>query len=117
MGGDLVVFGFSSMDGFHVEGMAEDEGDVLLCAEVSDPVPGEHTFDSDGNVLAVGVDEVEKGCWVSIDVLVKAYLAFVIKDADVHFFGMKVDSAIKLVLFGVKSHMGFLLSMVYGFVV
>jgi len=51
------------------------------------------------------VDEVEKGCWVSIDVLVKAYLAFAIKDTDVHFFGMKVDSAIKLVLFGVKSHM------------
>jgi len=29
----------------------------------------------------------------------------VVYDTDVHFFGMQVDSAIKFVLFGVKSHM------------
>jgi len=38
-----------------------------------------------------------------------------IQDADEHFFGMKVDSTIKFVLLGVKSH-GFLLLMGYGFV-
>ena len=54
MGVDLVVFGFSSVDGFHVEGMAEDEGDGLSRAEVSDPVPGEHALDSHDDVLSEG---------------------------------------------------------------
>ena len=35
----------------------------------------------------------------------KAYLAFGIEDTDVHLFGMQVDSAIILVLLGVKIHM------------
>ena len=29
----------------------------------------------------------------------------ILQDAEIHFFGMKVDSAIKFVLFGVKSHL------------
>jgi hypothetical protein len=33
-----------------------------------------------------------------------SFLCF-IKDAEIHFFGVKVDSAIKFVLFGVKSHL------------
>jgi hypothetical protein len=36
---------------------------------------------------------------------VKANLALGIKDTDVHFFSVKVDSAIILVLFGVEFHM------------
>ena len=54
MGVDLVVFGFSSVDSFHVEGMAEDEADAFSRAEVSDPVPGEHTLYSDDDVLSEG---------------------------------------------------------------
>jgi len=54
MGVNLIVFGFSTMDGFHVEGMTEDEGDVLVGAEVSDPVPGEHAFHRDHNVFPEG---------------------------------------------------------------
>ena len=42
---DSVVLGFTSMDGFHVEGVAEDEGDVFAIAEISEPVPGEHALD------------------------------------------------------------------------
>jgi len=35
---------------------------------------------------------------------VKHNFSCVVEDTDIHFFGMKVDSAIKFVLFGVKSH-------------
>jgi hypothetical protein len=35
------------MDGFHIEGMTEDEGNVALCAEVGDSVPGEDTLHRD----------------------------------------------------------------------
>ena len=42
---------------------------------------------------------------ISDKISVQFDLTFVIKYAEIHFFGVKVDSAIKLVLFGVKSHM------------
>ena len=40
VGVDLIIFGFASMDGLHVESVAQDEGDALLGAQVSEPVPG-----------------------------------------------------------------------------
>jgi hypothetical protein len=113
-GVDLIVFSFSSMDGFHVEGMAEDEGDVFLGTEVGDPVPGEHAFYGDHDVLTKGSNDTEKGFRVCVDVLMNPDIASGIKDADKHIFGMQVDSTIKFVLFGVKFHIGFLLLMGYG---
>ena len=38
-------------------------------------------------------------------VLVQPDFPRLIEDAEVHFFGMQVDSAIKLVLFGLESHL------------
>jgi hypothetical protein len=39
-----------------------------------------------------------------MDVLMNPDIATGIEDADKHIFGMQIDSTIKLVLFGVKSH-------------
>ena len=39
MGVDLVVFGLTPMDGFHVQGMAQHEGNALASAEVGQPGP------------------------------------------------------------------------------
>jgi hypothetical protein len=102
------------MDRFHVKGMTENEGDVLLGTEVSDPVPGEHAFDSDHDVLAEGSNGTEKSFRVCVDVLMNPDIATGIEDTDKHIFGMQIDSTIKLVLLGVKSHIGFLLLMGYG---
>lgn len=52
VGIDLVVLRLSAMDGFHVEGMAEDEFDTFLAAQVGKPVPGEHAFHADHQVVA-----------------------------------------------------------------
>jgi hypothetical protein len=56
--------------------MAKNKGYVFLNTKIGDPVPGEHAFNSDGNVLAVRFDEFEEGCRVSFDVLVDPNLAF-----------------------------------------
>jgi hypothetical protein len=77
---------------------------VVFNTQISDPVPGEHAFYSNHDVLPEGSDDAKKGPRVRIDVLVNPDVAPGIKDADKHFFGMKVDSTIIFVLFGVKSH-------------
>jgi len=77
----------------------------VLDTEVSDPVPGKHALDSHDDILPEGCQDMEKRFRIGSDVLVKAYLAFGIKDTDVHLFGVQIDSTIVFVLLGVKSHM------------
>jgi len=60
VGIDFIIFGFSSVDGFHIQGMAKDKGDILSGAQIRDPVPGEHAFHGDHNIFPEGVYEVEK---------------------------------------------------------
>jgi len=105
MGVNFIVFCLAAVNGFHVEGMAEDEGDALIGAQIRDPVPGEHAFHGDDEILPIRGYDAEKDCTIGFYVSVQPYFSGFIKDADIHFFGMKVDSAIKFVLFGVKSHM------------
>jgi len=94
--------------------MAENEGDVFLGTEIGDPVPGEHAFYSDHDVLTEGSDDAEKTFRVCVDILMNPDIASGVEDTDKHILGMQIDSTIKLVLLGVKSHIGFLLLMGYG---
>ena len=41
------------MDGLHIEGMAQDEGNPLVGAEVGQPVPGQETFDAHDHIFPV----------------------------------------------------------------
>lgn len=93
------------MDRFHVEGMAENEGDVLLETEIGDSVPGEHAFDRNHDILTEGRNDTEKSFLVCVDVLVNPDIATGIEDTDKHIFGMQVNSTIEFVLLGVTSHM------------
>jgi len=104
VGIDLVVFGLAAVDGFHVQGVTEDKGDTMLFTEIGDPVPGEHAFHRDHNILPEGFYDLEEDFAIGFDVSVQSDLPCFIEDAEIHFFGMKVDSAIKFVLFSVKSH-------------
>jgi hypothetical protein len=61
VGVDPVVFALAAMDSLHVEGVAENEGDLLLGAEISKPVLDEHAFDPDDDILPVGLDGFEEG--------------------------------------------------------
>jgi hypothetical protein len=93
------------VDRFHVEGMAENEGDVLLDTEIGDPVPGEHAFDSNHDVLTEGSNDAEKSFRVCVDVLMDPGVTSGVDNTDKHILGVQIDSTIKLMLFGVEIHM------------
>jgi hypothetical protein len=49
------------MDSLHIEGMAQDEGNPLLGTEIGEPIPDEHAFDGDDDILPVGFNGLEEG--------------------------------------------------------
>jgi len=92
------------MDGFHVEGMAEDKLDTFLATEIGEPVPGKHAFHADYQVVAERRNRLEKVFRRAGNVAMQKHIAFCIQDAEKHFSGMKVDSAVVFVCFRVESH-------------
>ena len=66
--------------------------------------PPEDAFHSYDDIFTKWLYGPQKEIPVGFHVLVEPDLTGAVKDADIHFFGVKVDSAIKFVLFGVKSH-------------
>jgi hypothetical protein len=69
------------MDGFHIEGVTEDEGDVLLCAQISDPVPGEDAFNGHHDIFSVSFDGFKKGPWIRSDIALEDNASFLVEDA------------------------------------
>jgi len=81
VGVDPVVFAFAAMDSFHVEGVAEDEGDLLLGAEISKPVPDEHALGRDNDVLPVGCYGPKEASGVALRFLWRTVLPSSYKNA------------------------------------
>jgi len=102
---DLVIFCFAAVDGFHVKGMTQDKGNPFLDTKIGDPIPGEHALHGDDNVLPERVNGFEEDLTIGDKVSVQSDFSCLIQDAEIHFVGMQVDSAIKFVLFGVESHL------------
>jgi hypothetical protein len=103
---DLVVlFHLRAVDRFHVQRVAEHEGDVELLAQIGDPVPAEHALDRDDQVLSVGGNGCFKGAGVGGQILVHENRTVVILDAEVHRPCVQVDAAVVLVVLFVKAHM------------
>jgi hypothetical protein len=92
------------MNGLHVEGVAQDEGNPLVGAEVGEPIPREDAFDTDDKIFPIGGNRLEKRLWACLYIPMDQYLSILVQDADVHGTGMQIDATVKLVLFGVKSH-------------
>lgn len=90
------------MDGLHVVGMAEDEGDVLVGAEIGDPVPAEETLDADDQVVSIGLDEVEKAIGLAGDLSVNDLFAVSIEDTDVHVARVQVDPTVVPMVLGIR---------------
>jgi len=51
---------FAAVNGLEIEGMGQDEGKAGLLAGIGEPVPAEHAFGADGQVVAVGRNELEE---------------------------------------------------------
>jgi len=92
------------VDGSHVESVAEDEGNIFFIAEVSEPVPGEHAFDGNDDVVSVRSNGFEEGIGLSVDILVEQCGAVLVEDTEIHGSGVKVDAAVKFMLLCVESH-------------
>jgi hypothetical protein len=92
------------MDGFHVESVAEDEGNPLPRTRVGEPVPGEHALSGDDEILAIRGDELEERLWVSTEVLVDSDGSGMVEDTDVERPRVEIDAAVELMLLGVESY-------------
>jgi len=92
------------MDGFHVKCMTKDKRNGFPVTQIGQPVPDEHAFDGDDDVLPVGLNGPEKRFRIGFKVFVKHGVAFLIQDTDVHGSGVQIDAAIILVLLRVESH-------------
>jgi hypothetical protein len=85
------------MDGFHVKGMAEGEVDFFSATQIKKPIPGKHALHAYHQPFLERRDNFEKFFGATVDVAMEQDVTFPIKDTDVHFLGMKVDSAVMFV--------------------
>jgi hypothetical protein len=103
VGIDRVVFGLATMHGLHIQGMAEDKRHPFLSAQVSKPVPSEHTLDGD-DIVPIRGNGPEQRVWTGFHILMHENVASLVQDADVHRPGVEINPTIRLMLVGVKSH-------------
>ena len=104
-GVDAVVLVLAAVDGLEIERVGQDEVQAGPLAGIGQPVPAEHAFGADGQVVAIGCDELEEEVEVIVpDVGVDELLAVPVHEADVHLMGVEVDSAVELCRGGVILH-------------
>jgi hypothetical protein len=84
--------------------MTENEWDFVFVAKVSDPIPAEYAFRANDDIVEEWENQFEKQFGFGFDVFVDFCFPFLVKDTDVHFSGMQVDTAIVLMLLIVESH-------------
>jgi len=105
LGIDAVVFVFAPVNGFDVERMGQHEGEACSLASIGQPIPAEHAFATDRQVMLVRLDELEEELEVVVlDVGVDPFVALPIHDADVHLARVQIDSAIEFGGGGVILH-------------
>ena len=104
-GVDPVIFVFAAMDGLEVERMGEHEVDAGGLTGIRQPIPAEHAFTADGQVVTIGSDEFEEELEVVVaDVGVNQLFAVPVHEADIHLAGMEINSAVELGGRGVILH-------------
>jgi hypothetical protein len=101
-----VVLALAAVDGLHVQGVTEYEGDLLLGAEVRQPVPAKQALDGDDQPVAERRDGVQERRAGRRQVLVEDDDAVGIEDAQVHAPGMQIDPTVESVLTLVEAHHG-----------
>jgi hypothetical protein len=103
LGSNVVVVGFAPRDGFHGEGLPEDEGKALPRAPVRKPRPREDPFERDDNVVTIGCDDLQEGLRACLKILVPPDLPSLVQEADVHRPGVEIDPTVRLMWFGIES--------------
>ena len=102
---NAVVLVLAAVDGFEVEGVSQDKVQAGGLTGIRQPIPPEHAFGADGQVVAIRRDELEEVSEVIVpDVGVDELFTVPVHEADVHLAGMEVDSAVEFCGRGVILH-------------
>jgi hypothetical protein len=105
---EAIVLGLGAVDQLHVEGVTDDEREVLLSAAVGEPVPAEHAFHADDDVFAERRDGLKQRLEVTGQAAVADDRASRVQDTQVHRPCMQVDAGVKSVLLVREPHHGLL---------
>ncbi len=62
---------------------SEYELDAVISAEIGDPVPGEHAFDADDQIILVLIDHLQESFGRCLDIFVNQLLSAIIEDTDI----------------------------------
>jgi hypothetical protein len=81
--GDLIgikpnVVSLAPVNGLHVAGVAQDEGNPLWGAEVCEPIPRKDAFDTDDKMFPIGSNRLEKGLWACLQMPMDQYRSILI---------------------------------------
>jgi hypothetical protein len=95
----------AAVNGLEVERVSQDEVDARRLAGIGEPIPAEHALGADGQIVAIGRNELEEIFEVIVpDVRVDEFFAGAVHDADVHLAGMEINSAVEFSGGGVILH-------------
>jgi len=104
-GVNAVVLVLAAVNGLEVERVSQDEVNASVLAGIGEPIPAEHAFGTDRQIVAIGRDEFEEiGEVIVFDVGVDELFAVAVQHADIHLAGVEVDSAVELGGGGVILH-------------
>ncbi len=103
-GVDAIVLGLAAVDRFHVEGVAEREGDLVVLAEIGEPIPREHALATDDQARAIGCDGVAKSVGVGGQIGFEDGRALRIEDVREHASCMEIDAGVECVRMVVEAH-------------
>jgi len=104
LGVDAIILGLRAVDGLQVEGVGQDEGDVVLGAEIREPVPAEDALGADHEVIGVGRDGLEEGLGRAVDSIVEQDSTLVVGETEVHRASMEIDTAVVAVAAAIEAH-------------
>jgi hypothetical protein len=106
VGVDLIGLGLAAVNGLHVQGVAQHEGDALIVTEVGEPVPSKQALAGDGEVVAERGDDAEEGVGAGGDGLLQDDGAGRVEDAQGQGSGVQIDPARESLLLVIESHHG-----------
>ena len=91
------------MNRFHIQGMSQYEVNPVVLAEIADPVPAMHTFDTHDDVANVRLQYLQQFFLVSRNAPVCQDFAFLVQNTEVEQPRMQINSTIVRCI-SIKSH-------------
>ena len=92
------------MDGFHVQGMTEEEGYTHFLTPICEPVPVKCRLHANGNTVPVWFYNVQKESEIIRDISMEDGFSYRIHNADIHGLSMEVYPTVELLQDGSELH-------------